>query len=428
MEYGSINRGAHLVGPYRYLAHLIQLDRCRPIVARSVPPSLISVNSPLTSHLISWQGKLRAHPDTSFSEYILRGLLEGFRIGFSYRSELVSAKGNMPSALEHPGVVEAYLGEECEAGRILGPFYPGEIPDLQVNCFGVIPKGRTRGKWRLITDLSFPENRSVNDGISSAHCSLEYTSVEKVARAAHNLGPGALLAKVDIKAAYRLVPVHPEEPPTPHLLGMVWKGAYYVDAMLPFGLHSAPKVFTAVADVLEWCIRQAGVQGIDHYLDDFIIVAPPASYACQSNLNKLEEECEALGFTLAPEKQEGPTTHLVFLGIDIDTVAGRLSLPADKLLRLRTEVDSWLGRKVCRRRDLESLVGVLQHAAKMVPPGRTFVRQMIDLLKGPRRPHYFIRLNQQFRADLYWWKTFAEKWNGGCLVPASPRTYKGVCL
>ena len=187
--------------------------------------------------------------------------------------------------------------------------------------------------------------------------------------------------------------------------------------MLPFSLRSAPKVFTAVADALEWCIRQAGVQGIDHYLDDFIIVAPPASCACQSNLNKLEEECEALGFTLAPEKQEGPTTHLVFLGIDIDTVAGRLSLPADKLLRLRTEVDSWLGRKVCRRRDLESLVGVLQHAAKVVPPGRTFVRQMIDLLKGPRRPHYFIRLNQQFRAVLYCWKTFAEKWNGVALFP-----------
>ena len=104
-------------------------------------------------------------------------------------------------------------------------------------------------------------------------------------------------------------------------------------------------------------------------------------------------------------------------GGGVDTVAGRLSLPADKLLRLCTEVDSWLGRKVCRRRDLESLVGVLQHAAKVVPPGRTSVRQMIDLLKGPRRPHYFIRLNQQFRADLYWWKTFAEKWNGVALFP-----------
>ena len=46
----------------------------------------------------------------------------------------------MPSALKNPEVVEAYLGEECEAGRILGPFYPGEIPDLHVNRFGIIPR------------------------------------------------------------------------------------------------------------------------------------------------------------------------------------------------------------------------------------------------------------------------------------------------
>jgi len=72
--------------------------------------------------------------------------------------------------------------------------------------------------------------------------------VDKVAKAAQRLGPGALLAKVDIKSAYRLVPVHPDDRP---LLGVMWKGAYYIDAMLPFGLRSAPKIFTAVADALE---------------------------------------------------------------------------------------------------------------------------------------------------------------------------------
>jgi hypothetical protein len=84
----------------------------------------------------------------------------------------------------------------------------------------------------------------------------------------------------------------------------------------------------------------------------------------------------------------------VFLGIEIDTVA----LPADKLTLMGTELDACTGRRACRRRKLESLVGVLQS----IRPGRTFVRWMIDLLKGPRRPHRFIRLNQQFRTDLYW--------------------------
>ena len=83
------------------------------------------------------------------------------------------------------------------------------LPGLQISRMGVIPKGHIPGKWRLITDLSFPPGNSVNDGIDVTWCSLQYTSVEKVARAAQSLGKGALMAKVDIQSAYRLVPVHP---------------------------------------------------------------------------------------------------------------------------------------------------------------------------------------------------------------------------
>lgn len=392
----------------------MKLDSHRPQSAVKTPPPLGPISSPLSTHIRAWERRLRSHPDREFAEYILQGLEHGFRVGFDYRQQLTPAKRNMQSALDHSEVVEKYIQEEREGSRLLGPFRRGEIPNLHINRFGVIPKGRATGKWRLITDLSFPDGASVNDGISSALCSLSYTTVDKVAKAAAQLGPGALIAKADIKAAYRIVPVHPEDR---RLLGVEWQGAHYVDAMLPFGLRSAPKIFTAVADALEWCIRQRGVVGIDHYLDDFVIVAPPDSPACGKYLTMMEEECRDLGVTLAPEKKAGPATRLVFLGIEIDTRRGRLALPEEKLSRLRREVDNWLGRRACRKRELESLVGILQHAATVIPPGRTFVRRMIELMKGPRRPHHYIRLNQQFRADLHWWKVFAEAWNGVALFP-----------
>lgn len=60
--------------------------------------------------------------------------------------------------------------------------------------------------------------------------------------------------------------------------------------------------------------------GIDHYLDDYIIVMPPETKRMEQYIATFEEECEALGVTLAPEKKEGPCTRLVFLGIEIDTV------------------------------------------------------------------------------------------------------------
>ena len=92
----------------------------------------------------------------------------------------------------------------------------GVLAGLQINHFGVIPKGCT-GKWRLTTDLStFPEGMGVNDSIDPQYCSLEYVSVDEVALAAAGLGKGSLLAKIDIRDAYRLVPAG-----TNHLAGVL---------------------------------------------------------------------------------------------------------------------------------------------------------------------------------------------------------------
>ena len=68
-----------------------------------------------------------------------------------------------------------------------------------------------------------------------------------------------------------------------------------------------------------------------------------------------------LGVPLAPEKRDGPSSVLIFLGIIINTVKGELRLPADKLRRLSGAVEEWLGKKWCTRRELESLIGTLQH-------------------------------------------------------------------
>ena len=161
---------------------------------------------------------------------------------------------------------------------MLGPFdSTSDLPPLQINRFGVIPKGNT-GKWRLITDLSFPHGNSVNDGIDPEFCSLHYTTVDEIAEIITKVGPGALLAKFDIESAYRLVPVHPQDRP---LQAMRWDGKTYIDPMLPFGLRSAPKIFNAVADALNWHLQQAGIPLIRHYLDDYIIISSPDIARCK---------------------------------------------------------------------------------------------------------------------------------------------------
>ena len=187
----------------------------------------------------------------AFVDYIIRGLQDGFRIGFNESlCECEKSKRNMLSATQKPEVVREYLVKECVEGRVLGPLDPSKFPRIQISHFGVIPKGSS-GKWRLIVDLSSPEGHSVKDGIDGELCSLKYVTVDDAVAAIKQIGLGAQLAKVDIRSAYCIIPVHPEDR---WLLGMVWEGALYTDTVLPFGLRSAPKIFNAVADAVGWIV------------------------------------------------------------------------------------------------------------------------------------------------------------------------------
>ena len=133
-------------------------------------------------------------------------------------------------------------------------------------------------------------------------------------------------------------------------------GGVYIDTRLSFGLKSAPIIFTALADALEWIIKQQGVQILLHYLDDFITIGPPDSEECARSMQKFSELCGELGVPVAEEKTVGPATCLTFLGIEVDTEQLELRLLVEKLQRVKQSVKEWFGCKAARQRELESLL------------------------------------------------------------------------
>ena len=165
---------------------------------------------------------LQAHPDQAYASYIEAGLRDGFRIGFAYGSlPLKPRHRNHPSCLEKPSTVKDRITSELLAGRLLGPITSEVLPLVHVSPVGLVPKPHQQGKFRLIVDLSSPAGRSVNDGISSDLCSLRYASVDDAVAMVQALGQGTQLVKIDLKDAYRIVPVHPDDY---HLLGITWDG------------------------------------------------------------------------------------------------------------------------------------------------------------------------------------------------------------
>ena len=60
------------------------------------------------------------------------------------------------------------------------------------------------------------------------------------------------MTKTDIQSAFRIIPIHPDDW---ELLGMSWKGLFFFDKALPFGLRSAPYLFNQLSDALEWLVK-----------------------------------------------------------------------------------------------------------------------------------------------------------------------------
>ena len=251
--------------------------------------------------------------------------------------------------------------------------------------------------------------------------------VDEVVNKVLLLGRGCQLANIDIKSAFRNVPVHPHDR---HLLGLSWNSGLYVDTVQPFGLRSAPKIFNAIADALQWITELRGISYLKHFLDDFITAGRPHSNECKGNLQMLINTCDQLDLPMATDKREGPTTCLVFLSIELDTLHFKLQLLVQKLICLRATLQKWLRLKTCRKRELQSLVGLLHDASIIITPGRTFLHQLIDLIKSA---HYhprnsFLRLNLAAHSDILWWHTFVGDWNGLSMMQASRRQDPDIIL
>ncbi|XP_055335738.1 uncharacterized protein LOC129586500 [Paramacrobiotus metropolitanus] len=261
-------------------------------------------------------------------------------------------------------------------------------------------------------DLSQPYGNSINDYIRGDEMPLQYCSVDDAVRLVVTAGKGAVMAKMDIKSAFRLIPVRRADW---NLLGFKISGEYFFDIVLPFGCRSSPYIFEFFSLAVHWCVgKRARLVTLLHYVDDFFFVGKPRTIECSLLMQSMEAVCSELGVPLALDKTEGPATRLTFLGIVLDSVAQTLSLPNNKQLDIMETLKNWVGRESCTTNELQSLIGTLSFASKCVPSSRLFTRRMIMLLSA-FHGRSTITLTDDFHSDLDWWRTFLPQWNGTAL-------------
>jgi len=347
-------------------------------------------------------------------------LIEGFKFGFklAYGGDRAQRdSGNLKSITNLKTQAFEKLNKEVKLGRIAGPFESRPIPNLIVSPIGLVPKSEP-GKYRLIQHLSFPEGTSINDGIDRDMCKVQYTSFDVAVGLVVAAGKGALMAKADIESAFRLLPVHPSDF---QLLGIQLDGQFFVDKALPMGASCSPAHFERFSTFLEWVTMETThSSSMCHYIDDVFVCGMKGDrgpQSCIALLDGFRKICRKFGVPLAEEKTVGPTTKIVFLGLQIDSIEQTVSIPQNKLVSVKAKVQHALQSEKLTLREIQSLIGSLQFVCKAVSPGRAFLRRLIGLTCGVTSPHVKLTITNGAKCDLRMWLVFLESFNGVSIIP-----------
>ena len=374
-----------------------------PSLPRLSPPSL-KLPTPVRIDRLEFLLSGYIH---SIAEFISSGFRTGFPLHYVGVWESADAN-NLISARQNPGVVDAKIKKELEAGRLAGPFPVRPCSPFRVSPLGVVPK-KTPGEFRLIHHLSYPRGSLVNDGISPEHTSVSYATISNAIQHIKAAGRGCFLAKTDIQNAFRIIPIRPQDY---SLLGMRWRDSFYYDLCMPMGCSSSCKTFETLSTALEWIAQKKfNITLIIHLLDDFLMIAKSHTL-CQDQLHSFLDLCSFLGIPIAPDKTCGPANTLSFAGIELDSVSFEARLPLDKLDKCLVAISHFLTRKKVTLKEIQSLTGLLNFACSVVLPGRAFLRRLIDLTLGLRSPHHYVWLNGEVKADLQIWQSFLTSFNG----------------
>lgn len=110
--------------------------------------------------------------DSAKANYLVCGFNTGFRIGFQGDRHF-RASPNLKSASEFPEIVEEKLAKEISQGRIAGPFHELPFVNVHISSIGVVPKKEV-GQYRLIHNLSYPTDKSINEHIPDELKTVHY--------------------------------------------------------------------------------------------------------------------------------------------------------------------------------------------------------------------------------------------------------------
>lgn len=228
------------------------------------------------------------------------------------------------------------------------------------------------------------------------------------------------MCKIDLKDAYLTVPIIIKDQ---KFLRFLWRQELYQFQTLPFGLASAPRIFTKLMKPVVGLLRRLGVKLII-YLDDILILSRSKEKLVQSR-NTTLFLLQMLGFMINWKKSMLDAVQVIsFLGFEIDSVNMLFKLPEGKVQKIKDECKRILKEESLSVREMSQLIGKLISTMQAVIPAKLQCRfmQMTQIKGLLENKHYeaMIPISVEVKTELRWWINQLEVSNGKSIIGSNP--------
>ena len=280
--------------------------------------------------------------------------VQGYHLEFVSRPPYRSPPQNPVVSKEQ----EEILDSEVETLLLKQAILKTELQEGFFSSIFLVPK--KDGGWRPIINL-----KDLNQYLQVQHFKMETNSCLKdVVRKDEWFG------KIDLKDAYLTVLIHG---PDQKYLKFMWKHQPYQFRALPFGLATAPRVFSKIMKPLVAQMREKAMRLLQ-YLDDILVMAD-SPRMLKSHLQLVMSNLQEMGFVLNEKKcQTEPSQTIECLGFLVDSRSLMFFLPQEKILKVKKE---------CRRMMNNHHPSVLEGDTHMCPVST--LRQYLDRTKVFRK-------------------------------------------
>ena len=228
----------------------------------------------------------------------------------------------------------------------------------------LVPK--TDGSHRPVFDL-----KSLNQFVHKEK--FKMTTPRTVTNAMHK---GDWAVSIDLKDAYFHVPIHVRSRRLLRFAIATNDGLRVFEyRALPFGLTSAPRVFTKVilplghhAHLHAVCLLQ--------YLDDWLLRSPNKSLLARQT-SWLLDIIRRVGFVVNVAKSQlTPTQRLIHIGVEYHLDLGLMFPPMTRVQKFEDKISTLMSVPITTAYFFLSLLGLLSSATDAIPLGRLHLRPL----------------------------------------------------